>query len=66
MLLDNFTPDLMKEAVLLIDSRVESEASGMIRLENIKEYAKTGVDFVSIGALTHNVKSLDLSLKAIL
>ncbi len=66
VLLDNFTPDLMKEAVLLIDSRVESEASGMIRLENIKEYAKTGVDFVSIGALTHNVKSLDLSLKAIL
>jgi len=64
VLLDNFTPALMKEAVSIIDGRFETEASGMIRLENIKAYAETGVDYISIGALTHHVRSLDLSLKA--
>jgi len=64
VLLDNFTPELMKEAVSIIDGRFETEASGMIRLENIKAYAETGVDYISIGALTHHVRSLDLSLKA--
>ena len=56
----------MAEAVTLIAGRFETEASGMINLSNIKEYANTGVDFISSGALTHQIKSLDLSLKTIL
>ena len=63
IMLDNFTPEKIKEALLLIDGKYETEASGGITLENIKEYAQTGVDFISIGALTHHIKSLDLSLK---
>jgi nicotinate-nucleotide pyrophosphorylase (carboxylating) len=55
----------LKEAVQLIDGRFITEASGGITEENVIEYAKCGVDFVSIGALTHSFKSLDMSLKAI-
>jgi nicotinate-nucleotide pyrophosphorylase (carboxylating) len=66
IMLDNFTPQAMAEAVTLIAGRFETEASGMINLSNIKEYANTGVDFISSGALTHQIKSLDLSLKTIL
>jgi nicotinate-nucleotide pyrophosphorylase (carboxylating) len=65
VMFDNFTPALMKEAVLLVDRRFETEASGMINESTIRSYAETGVDFISMGALTHQVRSLDLSLKAI-
>lgn len=65
ILLDNFSPEKLKEAVKLLNHQYISEASGGITLENIAEYAKTGVDYISSGALTHSVKSLDLSLKAV-
>ena len=64
IMLDNFSPTLLKEAVHIIDHRIETEASGGIHLENITEYASTGVDYISIGALIHQAKSIDLSLKA--
>jgi nicotinate-nucleotide pyrophosphorylase (carboxylating) len=64
VMLDNFTPDQVAEAVKLIDGKFETEASGGINLDNIQQYAATGVDFVSVGALIHQAKSLDLSLKA--
>lgn len=63
IMLDNFTPDLIKEAVRLINGRYETEASGNITLDNLRSYAETGVDFISVGALTHHIASLDLSLK---
>jgi nicotinate-nucleotide pyrophosphorylase (carboxylating) len=66
ILLDNFVPENLKEAVLLIDGRFETEASGGITIQNVRKFAETGVDYISIGALTHNFRSLDLSLKAIL
>ena len=62
ILLDNMPPDLMREAVLLAAVRVPLEASGGINLENVREVAETGVDFISIGALTHSVEALDISL----
>lgn len=65
IMLDNFTPQQLKEAMKLIDGRMETEASGGINLDNIKEYADTGVDYISVGALIHQAKSLDLSLKAV-
>ncbi|HEY6063976.1 MAG TPA: carboxylating nicotinate-nucleotide diphosphorylase [Chitinophagaceae bacterium] len=64
IMLDNFKPEQVAEAVKLIGGNFETEASGGINLDNIEEYAKTGVDFVSVGALIHQAKSLDLSLKA--
>ncbi len=64
IMLDNFSVTDMRKAVLLIDRRFETEASGGITEENIREYASTGVDYISMGALTHQIKSLDLSLKA--
>ena len=64
ILLDNFTPEELKELVPLIPDSMESEASGGITESSILAYAETGVDFISMGALTHSVKSLDLSLKA--
>ena len=64
IMLDNFTPARMKEAVALIDGQAETEASGGITIENLREYAETGVDYISVGALTHHIKSLDMSLKA--
>jgi nicotinate-nucleotide pyrophosphorylase (carboxylating) len=64
IMLDNFSPELLREALELIPSSYETEASGGITIENIRPYAETGVQFISIGALTHSVKSLDLSLKA--
>ena len=63
IMLDNFTPALVKEAVNLIQGRYETEASGNITLDNLREYAEAGVDFISVGALTHHIASLDLSLK---
>lgn len=64
IMLDNYTPDKVKEAVELINKHFETEASGGITLDTIRAYAETGVDFISVGALTHSVRSLDLSLKA--
>ena len=64
ILLDNFTPESLKELVPLIPDSIESEASGGITESSILAYAETGVDFISMGALTHSVKSLDLSIKA--
>jgi nicotinate-nucleotide pyrophosphorylase (carboxylating) len=65
VMLDNFAPAQVAEAVQLIGSAFETEASGGINLDNIIAYAQTGVDFVSVGGLIHQAKSLDLSLKAI-
>lgn len=65
IMLDNFTPAQLSEALKLIPSEYETEASGGITLETIRSYAETGVQFISVGALTHSVKSLDLSLKAV-
>ena len=65
IMLDNFEPALLRTAVELIAKRFETEASGGIVLSNIRAYAETGVDFISVGALTHSVPSLDLSLKAV-
>jgi nicotinate-nucleotide pyrophosphorylase (carboxylating) len=65
IMLDNFKPEQLGEAVNLIGEDFETEASGGINLDNIGEYAKSGVDFVSVGALIHQAKSLDLSLKAV-
>ncbi len=65
IMLDNFTPSMISEAVLLINHEFETEASGGITLLTLKEYAKTSVDFISSGALTHSVKSFDFSMKAI-
>ena len=64
-MLDNFSFELLKKAVQLIGSRYETEASGGITLETIRQYAECGVDFVSVGSLTHHISSLDLSLKAV-
>ena len=63
ILLDNFSPELMKEAVLKVGGRVPLEASGGITLENVRYYAQTGVDYISAGALTHSPKCFDFSLR---
>ncbi|MFS0491938.1 carboxylating nicotinate-nucleotide diphosphorylase [Leadbetterella byssophila] len=65
IMLDNFNYGQIREALQIIDGRFPVEASGGITPENVREYAETGVDYVSMGYLTHSVKSLDLSLKAI-
>jgi nicotinate-nucleotide pyrophosphorylase (carboxylating) len=65
ILLDNMNPVMISEALSIIDGRVETEASGGIDEANILDMAKTGVDFISVGALTHSYKSLDMSLKAV-
>ena len=64
IMLDNFTPIQIKEALELINQNFETEASGGINLDNLDEYAQTGVDYVSVGALIHQAQSVDLSLKA--
>jgi nicotinate-nucleotide pyrophosphorylase (carboxylating) len=65
IMLDNFSPDQIKEVLPLIPSHLETEASGGITEETIRAYAETGVQYISVGALTHSVKSLDMSLKAV-
>lgn len=65
IMLDNFKPDRLEPAIRLIDKRFETEASGGIVLSTARSYAETGVDFISVGALTHSINSMDLSLKAI-
>ncbi len=64
IMLDNFSTDLTREAVRLIDHRYETESSGGITIDTIRSYAECGVDYVSVGALTHSVKGLDMSFKA--
>jgi nicotinate-nucleotide pyrophosphorylase (carboxylating) len=65
IMLDNFTVEDTRKAVDIVNGRVELESSGGITFETIRDYAVTGVDYVSVGALTHSVKSLDMSLKAV-
>jgi len=64
VMLDNFTPEDVASAVQLVKGRFETEASGGIQLGNIRKYAESGVDFISVGGLTHRFSSLDMSLKA--
>lgn len=64
VMFDNFTPELTKEAVKLVGKRIETESSGGITIDNLRSYGLTGVDYISVGALTHSVKGLDLSFKA--
>ncbi len=65
IMLDNFTPGQTREAVNLIGGRYETESSGGITYDTIRDYAECGVDFISVGALTHSVKGLDMSFKAV-
>ena len=64
IMFDNFTPEMTRRAVEKVAGRCETESSGGITLETIREYAECGVDFISVGALTHQIRSLDMSLKA--
>jgi nicotinate-nucleotide pyrophosphorylase (carboxylating) len=64
IMLDNFTPEDTKKAVEMIAGRYEIESSGGITFNNLRRYAECGVDYISVGALTHSVKGLDMSLKA--
>jgi len=64
IMFDNFTPELTREAVELVNHTYETESSGGITLDTIRSFAECGVDFISVGALTHQINSLDLSLKA--
>ena len=65
VMLDNFDPKDLREAIEIVGNTFETEASGGINLENIQDYAATGVDYVSVGAVIHQARSLDLSLKAV-
>lgn len=65
IMLDNFTPERTREAVELINGRAEIESSGGITLDTLRDYGECGVDFISVGALTHSVKGLDMSFKAV-
>jgi nicotinate-nucleotide pyrophosphorylase (carboxylating) len=62
VLLDNMTPDQMREAVALVAGRFATQASGNVRLDTVRAIAETGVDLISIGALTHTVTALDIGL----
>ena len=64
IMLDNFTPELTRKAVERIGGKYETESSGGITFDTLREYAECGVDFISVGALTHSVKGLDMSFKA--
>ncbi len=65
IMFDNFTPELTREAVALVGGKTETESSGGITLDNLRAYGEAGVDFISVGALTHSVKGLDMSFKAV-
>jgi nicotinate-nucleotide pyrophosphorylase (carboxylating) len=65
IMLDNFTPENTRKAVDMIGGKYETESSGGITFDTLKQYAECGVDFISVGALTHSVKSLDMSFKAV-
>ena len=64
IMLDNFTPALTREAVQIIDGKFETESSGGITFATLRQYGECGVDYISVGALTHSVKGLDMSFKA--
>ena len=64
IMFDNFTPEQTKEAVKIVGGKKETESSGGITIENLREYGEAGVDYISVGALTHSVKGLDMSFKA--
>lgn len=64
IMFDNFSPEMTKEAVKLVDGTMETESSGGITLSNLRQYGEAGVDYISVGALTHSVKGLDMSFKA--
>lgn len=64
IMFDNFTPELTKEAVKIVNGTMETESSGGITLENLRAYGEAGVDYISVGALTHSVNGLDMSFKA--
>ena len=64
IMFDNFTPEMTRRAVEKVAGRCETESSGGITLDTMRDYAECGVDFISVGALTHQIKSLDMSLKA--
>jgi len=64
VMLDNFSPSQISKALELVNKKYETEASGGITEETLRSYAETGVDYISVGALTHQIQSLDLSLKA--
>ena len=65
VMFDNFTPEQTKEAVAIVGGKIETESSGGITIENIRAYGEAGVDYISVGALTHSVKGLDMSFKAV-
>lgn len=65
IMLDNFTPENTRKAVEIIGGRYETESSGGITFDTLRDYAETGVDYISVGALTHSVKGLDMSFKAV-
>jgi nicotinate-nucleotide pyrophosphorylase (carboxylating) len=65
-MLDNMAPEVMRQAVKIIDGRARTEASGKVNEANILEVAKSGVDFISVGAITHSARALDISLSAVL
>ena len=64
IMFDNFSPELTKEAMSLVNGTMETESSGGITINNLRQYGEAGVDFISVGALTHSVKGLDMSFKA--
>lgn len=64
IMFDNFTPEITREAVKIVNGRKETESSGGITIENLRQYGEAGVDYISVGALTHSVKGLDMSFKA--
>ena len=66
IMFDNFTPEMIREGVKIVNHVYETEASGGITDETLRDYAATGVDFISVGALTHQIRSLDLSLKTVI
>ncbi len=65
IMFDNFSPEMTRQAVAKVDGRCETESSGGITFDTLRDYAECGVDFISVGALTHQIKSLDMSLKAV-
>ena len=63
IMLDNMSPSLMEQAVKIIDGKALIEASGNVTLDNIQEVAASGVDIISVGAITHSIKAMDISMK---
>lgn len=66
IMFDNFTPELTRQAVEMVGGKYETESSGGITIDNLRAYGEAGVDFISVGALTHSVKSLDMSFKSLI